>query len=100
MDGLGSSVQVDARGAEILRVLPRINEEVNEEWLADKGRFSYDGLKKQRLTVPLVKNADGILEEVEWMVAISRVADKMHEFSGDQMSAVIGDFADAESIIA
>lgn len=100
MDAIGANVQVDARGSEVLRVLPRINEEVNEEWLADKGRFSYDGLKKQRLNVPLVKKADGTFEEMDWMTAISQVADKMNEVSGDQMAAIIGEFADVESVIA
>jgi NADH dehydrogenase (ubiquinone) Fe-S protein 1 len=54
-DALGASIRVDARGTEVMRITPRLNEEVNEEWLSDKGRFQYDGLKRQRLTVPLVK---------------------------------------------
>lgn len=74
MDGLGSSIQVDSRGAEIMRVLPRVNEDVNEEWISDKSRFSYDGLKKQRLTVPLRRKKDGTFEELEWQEAMELAA--------------------------
>jgi len=80
--------------------LPRIHEGINEEWLSDKGRFSYDGLKKQRLTVPMVKDADGTFQETTWISAITAVSEKMLTCSGDEMSAMIGDFADVESIIA
>ena len=99
MDGLGSNIQFDARGAELLRTLPRIHEEVNEEWLSDKGRFSYDGLKKQRLTVPMVKDENGVFQEMHWLKAISSVADKMNSFNGNEMSAIIGEFADVESVV-
>ena len=100
MDGLGSNIQVDARGAEIMRVLPRIHEEINEEWISDKSRFSYDGLKKQRLTVPLKRNKDGTFEELTWQEALETVAKKMNDVQGSEMSAIIGNFADVESIIA
>lgn len=100
MDSIGSSVQVDTRGAEIMRVLPRVNEEVNEEWLSDKGRFSYDGLKKQRLTVPLRRKSDGSFEELTWPEALQLAANKLNEHSGSDMSAIIGNFADVESIVA
>jgi NADH dehydrogenase (ubiquinone) Fe-S protein 1 len=100
MDSIGSAVQVDTRGAEIMRVLPRVNEEVNEEWLSDKGRFSYDGLKKQRLTVPLRRKADGSFEELTWSEALQLAANKLNETSGSEMSAIIGNFADVESIVA
>lgn len=100
MDALGSSIQVDTRGAEILRVLPRIHEEVNEEWISDKSRFSYDGLKKQRLTVPLRRTKEGTFEELTWEEAMSVVARKLNEINGNEMSAIIGGFADVESIVA
>ena len=54
-DGLGSNIRVDTRGTEVMRVVPRLHEGVNEEWISDKARFSYDGLKRQRLDTPLVK---------------------------------------------
>ena len=55
LDAVGASIRIDARGPEVMRILPRLNEEVNEEWLADKGRFAYDGLKRQRLTTPMIR---------------------------------------------
>lgn len=54
MDGVGSNITVYTRGSEVMRILPRLNEEVNEEWISDKARFSYDGLKRQRLNSPMV----------------------------------------------
>jgi NADH dehydrogenase (ubiquinone) Fe-S protein 1 len=54
-DGLGASIRVDSRGTEVMRITPRLNEDVNEEWLSDKARFQYDGLKRQRLNVPMAK---------------------------------------------
>lgn len=100
MDALGSNIQVDSRGTEIKRVLPLVNEEVNEEWISDKSRFSYDGLKKQRLTVPLVRDSQGNFKEVSWEEAFRIAASKFQQFSGQEMSAIIGNFADVESIVA
>jgi NADH dehydrogenase (ubiquinone) Fe-S protein 1 len=57
MDGLGSNIVVNTRGGEVMRILPRTNEDVNEEWISDKTRFAYDGLKRQRLTLPMLKNS-------------------------------------------
>jgi NADH dehydrogenase (ubiquinone) Fe-S protein 1 len=54
-DALGASIKVDSRGTEVMRILPRMNDAVNEEWISDKARYQYDGLKRQRLNVPLVK---------------------------------------------
>jgi len=66
LDTLGSSIQVDTRGAEIMRILPRINEEVNEEWISDKTRHAFDGLKRQRLNTPMKRNKDGTYVEATW----------------------------------
>jgi len=55
MDALGSNIDAHTRGSDLLRILPRINEEVNEEWISDKSRHAFDGLKKQRLTMPLMR---------------------------------------------
>lgn len=100
MDALGSNIQVDTRGAEILRVLPRVNEEVNEEWISDKSRFSYDGLKKQRLTVPLRRKADGTFEELTWAEALELAAKNLLQTPGNQISAIIGNHTDVEACIA
>ena len=66
-DGLGSNIRVDTRGTEVMRVVPRLHEGVNEEWISDKARFSYDGLKRQRLDTPLVKDASGKLKPATWV---------------------------------
>ena len=55
MDAVGAAIRIDTRGPEVMRILPRLNEDVNEEWIGDKSRFSYDGLKRQRIDAPLVK---------------------------------------------
>ena len=69
LDALGSAIQIDTRGAEVMRILPRVHEEINEEWISDKSRHAFDGLKKQRLTSPLKKTKDGF-EEITMMDAI------------------------------
>ena len=66
LDSVGSNIRVDARGTEIMRIVPRLNEDINEEWISDKTRFAYDGLKRQRLTQPLVRK-DGKLTPVDWL---------------------------------
>ena len=77
MDALGSNIVLSTRGGDVLRVLPRVNEEVNEEWLSDKSRFAYDGLKRQRLTAPMLKNRDGYLVPCDWEDALSVVAERV-----------------------
>jgi len=66
-DGLGSNIRVDTRGTEVMRIVPRLHEGVNEEWISDKARFSYDGLKRQRLDTPMVKGSDGKLKPATWV---------------------------------
>lgn len=78
MDALGSNIRIDSVGLEVMRVLPKINEDINEEWLSDKARFSYDGLKNQRLDRPYKKDANGVLRECSWEEAIKVIASKMH----------------------
>lgn len=58
-ESIGANIQIDARGAEIMRILPRVHEEINEEWISDKTRHAFDGLKRQRLTSPLKRDAKG-----------------------------------------
>merc|ERR1719375_1417362 len=69
-DALGSNIRVDSRGSEIMRVVPRLNEAVNEEWISDRARFQFDGLCRQRLTAPLLKDAKGRLQPVPWAEAL------------------------------
>ncbi len=99
MDALGSNIRIDARGPEVMRVLPRLNEDINEEWISDKTRFACDGLTKQRLDRPYVRK-DGKLVEATWPEALSAVADAAKGLKGEEMAAVAGDQADCESMTA
>ena len=83
----------------MLRILPRLNEDVNEEWLADKSRFALDGLKRRRLDRPWVRR-DGKLIEATWSEAFAAIAEKLHGLAGDRIGAIAGDLADAESMLA
>ncbi|MDF1790623.1 MAG: NADH-quinone oxidoreductase subunit NuoG [Thalassobaculaceae bacterium] len=97
MDAVGSNIRVDARGAEVLRVLPRLHEDVNEEWISDKTRYACDGLKRQRLDRPYVRR-DGKLQPASWPEAFAAVAGAMKGLKGDQMAAIAGDTVDAEAM--
>ena len=77
LDALGSNIVVNTRSGEVMRILPRLNEDINEEWIADKTRFAYDGLKRQRLTIPMVKDGKGQLQQAEWEEALMAVASKV-----------------------
>ncbi|KAJ2831970.1 ndufs1 NADH-ubiquinone oxidoreductase subunit [Coemansia furcata] len=99
-DALGSAIRVDSRGAEVVRVVPRTNDEVNEEWIGDKARFSYDGLKRQRLTTPLVRGSDGRLEPATWADALAAVAQRLGATPRERVAGVAGALADAESLVA
>ncbi|CAN3361050.1 NADH-ubiquinone oxidoreductase 78 kDa subunit, mitochondrial [Diutina catenulata] len=101
MDALGSNVRVDARGIEVMRVLPRLNDDINEEWISDKSRFACDGLKTQRLTVPLVKQGDAFVEAT-WDEALSTIAANFARINpqGNQIKAIAGALADAEAMVA
>jgi len=98
-DAVGSNIRVDARGATVMRVLPRLNEDVNEEWISDKTRFANDGLRLQRLDTPMVRR-DGRLEAVDWDVALGAVAERAKGLAGDRIAALAGDLADAEAMVA
>ena len=99
MDALGSAIRVDARGAEVMRVLPRINDEVNEEWISDKTRYACDGLMRQRLDRPYVRE-DGHLRPATWAEAFAAVAAKLKSVSPDRVGVIAGDLQDAESMKA
>ena len=102
LDTILPYVQVDARGIEIMRVLPRINEEVNDEWIGDKSRHSLDANKRQRLTVPLIRNKNKDLEDKGWDFALEEVARQFNKIKNpsEEIEALIGPHADLESIIA
>lgn len=98
LDALGSNIILSTRTNEVLRVMPRENDAINEEWLGDKSRFACDGLKRQRLVAPLLK-INGELKPVEWesaLVAVSRNLQK----AGNKVAAVAGSLADVESLVA
>ncbi|XP_071484351.1 NADH-ubiquinone oxidoreductase 75 kDa subunit, mitochondrial-like [Diadema antillarum] len=100
MDAVGSNIVVSTRSGEVMRILPRMNEDINEEWLSDKSRFAYDGLKRQRLTVPMVKNEEGNLTPTDWEEALTRVASELTGVDGSQVAAIAGGQVDAEALVA
>lgn len=100
MDAIGANIVVNHRGDEVMRILPRVNEDVNEEWLADKGRFAYDGLKRQRLATPFIRGADGVLAPASWKDALNAVADQLKSVTGNEIAGVAGGLADAEALVA
>ena len=99
LDALGTNIRLDARGQAVLRILPRINEDVNEEWLSDKGRFAVDGLLKRRLDRPYIRR-NGKLVEASWPEALTAVAERLGTLSGDKIAAIAGDLCDVESMLA
>ena len=101
LDALGSNIRVDARGMEVMRVLPRLNDDINEEWINDKSRFACDGLRTQRLTTPLIRR-ENTFQPASWEQALveianahQRIAPKENEFK-----AVAGHLTDVESLVA
>ncbi|HEX6859185.1 MAG TPA: NADH-quinone oxidoreductase subunit NuoG [Caulobacteraceae bacterium] len=98
-DAMGSSIRVDSRGPAVLRVLPRVNDDINEEWLSDKSRYAVDGLARQRLDRPYVREG-GKLRPATWAEALGVVADKIKATSGDRIGVIAGDLQDAESMKA
>ncbi len=99
-DSLGANIEINARGTEVLRILPRVNEEVNEEWVTDKGRHMFDGLKKQRLSFPMSRNADGDFDELRWEEALAATAKVFEGVRGDEIVGIVGPHADLESTVA
>ena len=99
MDALGSAIRVDSRGPSVLRVLPRINDDVNEEWISDKARFACDGLRTQRLDHPYIRE-NGKLRPANWDEALALVAAKLKEAKPARVGAIAGDLAAAEEMFA
>ena len=100
-DGMGSNIRVDSRGQSVLRVLPRINDEVNEEWISDKTRFAVDGLNLQRLTQPLVR-VNYQFAPATWEDALLLIQQKIDDakLGSNEFKAVAGDLVDVESAVA
>ena len=99
MDAVGANIRIDARGRSVLRVLPRLHEDVNEEWIADKSRHAIDGLSRQRLDQPYVRS-NGRLRPASWDDAFAAIAAKFKETAPDWIAAIAGDQCDAESMFA
>ncbi|HSI39684.1 MAG TPA: NADH-quinone oxidoreductase subunit NuoG, partial [Xanthobacteraceae bacterium] len=99
MDAVGSNIRVDTRGREVMRVLPRLNEDVNEEWISDKTRYIWDGLKTQRLDRPYVREG-GRLKPASWPQAFAAVAAKVKGAAGSRIGGLVGDLASVEEVFA
>jgi NADH-quinone oxidoreductase subunit G len=99
MDALGSAIRIDVRGREVMRILPRINEAVNEEWISDKTRFVWDGLKTQRLDKPYVRQG-GKLKPATWGEAFAAIAAKVKATPANRIGALVGDLASVEEAFA
>ena len=99
MDALGSAIRVDSRGREVIRILPRVNEAINEEWISDKTRHVADGLKVQRLDQPYVR-VNGKLAPASWPEAFTAIAEKAKASKADKIGALVGDLATVEEMFA
>jgi len=99
MDACGSAIRVDTRGREVMRIMPRINEAINEEWISDKTRFIWDGLRTQRLDKPYVR-VDGRLQPASWAEAFGAIAAAVKGTSPDRIGAIAGDLAAVEEMYA
>jgi NADH-quinone oxidoreductase subunit G len=98
-DAVGAAIRIDSRGREVMRILPRLNEAVNEEWISDKARFSYDGLQRQRLDRPYIRE-NGKLRPATWREAFDAIAAKVKSVGGAGIAAIAGDMADVETMFA
>lgn len=96
MDALGSNIRVDTKGREVMRLLPRNHDGVNEEWISDKTRFVWDGLRKQRLDTPYIRE-NGKLRKAGWGEALTAVAAAM---KGKKVAGLVGDLASVEAAFA
>jgi NADH-quinone oxidoreductase subunit G len=99
MDALGSAIRVDTRGREVMRILPRVNEDVNEEWISDKTRHIVDGLRAQRLDQPYIRE-NGRLVPATWPAAFEAIAAKLKSTKADRIGAIAGDLCSVEEMFA
>ena len=101
LDGLGSNIRVDSRGLEVMRILPRLNDDVNEEWINDKTRFACDGLRTQRLTTPLIRRDDNF-QPATWEQALTEIGNAYARLQPEQneFKAIAGHLVETESLVA
>jgi NADH dehydrogenase (ubiquinone) Fe-S protein 1 len=101
MDAVGSNIRIDSRGVQVMRIQPKTNDDVNEEWISDKTRYAYDGLQFQRLTTPLIKRGDRFVSTT-WEEALTAVASGLAASgaTGNEIQAIAGHLADTESLVA
>ena len=97
MDAVGSNIRVDTYGWEVKRILPRINEDINEEWISDKTRYACDGLLKQRLDTPYIRE-DGKLVPTSWTIAIKKIVEKLNTIKSNEVAGITGDLVDMEGM--
>jgi len=99
MDAVGSNIRVDTYGWEVKRVLPRLNNEINEEWISDKTRYACDGLLKQRLDVPYIKKNNKLVKST-WDDAIELISNKVKSIKPEQIAGHVGDMASIETVFS
>ena len=100
LDGCGPSIQIDTAKGEVMRVQPRTNDDINEEWISDKTRFAVDGLKRQRLDLPLARGPDGMLSPISWADALTLAADKISATPKGKLAAIAGPLVEVEALVA
>jgi NADH-quinone oxidoreductase subunit G len=98
-DAVGSNIRADSRGNEVVRIMPILNEEINEEWISDKTRFIFEGLKYQRLDKPYIRKK-GRLQPASWEEALSLAAEKIKKTAPSKIAAIAGDLVDCESVLS
>ena len=98
MDAVGSHIRLDSRGAEVMRVLPRRCDAINEEWISDKTRFAYDGLRVQRLDRPWLRDKDGVLRPSDWQTVMDVIVERLKATDGARIAGLAGELCDCESM--
>src|SRR5258707_5099294 len=94
MDAVGSAIRIDTRGREVMRILPRVNEDVNEEWISDKTRHVIDGLRTQRLDQPYFR-VGGVLRPTSWADAFAAIASKVKAANAKKIGPIVGELSTA-----
>ena len=98
-DGVGSNIRIDIRGYELMRILPRLNENINEEWISDKTRFAFDALKRQRLYDPLFKEKGQKFKVISWQFALNIIEKNLYNIKSHELAINIGPQVDLESLL-
>lgn len=100
LESVHANTHVYFKGSEIMRVLPRKNEDVNEEFLSDKSRHGWDGVRRQRINTPFVRKKDGSMEKWTWEKALQLITQKIHNTPNENMLGMIGPHMDLEAVTA